>query len=464
MAATAIPSPSTRCAFFGDHDFVSARVEELAHLSEINERILSIIEREFRDVSESAVELLPKRIAKRQEILGSMKALADQSDLSADDLKKKLNGIGSRLGSVYFPKGSTNDSKAVSARIRQDLVSLQTSPIVRSYDGVNGPTVLVTYPFLSDSSPRLEIRTGVIKWTNWTEVVCNHLYRFFSDRFLVPENTAYDLKGRIAMQVHGDTVRMADPVAKKMETEFDRLKKVFPLEVDDDEPATDNEQVQISERLPGEHLFDFATTKYQYLNEAQKREVFASIASIAVRDVILGHTDRFAIIEFDDDSEQYEFAEDRGSNIGNAMFVWQKGESNSPKAYAIDNGLDTEVMEDDEQNQAYISFLRKKLKSPEFSKALTDNIISNIRTGFQVEGFRLEPEDLANYKKFLAVFEKDLIHNGKAVMPSVIEETLQKMKAAAKSFDRDGQAVKTMLRSHTPQLLTAVKQRLAVLS
>lgn len=464
MAATAISSPSTRCAFFGDHDFVSARVEELAHLSEINERILSIIEREFRYINEPAAQLLPKRIAKRQEILGSMKALADQSDLEAGVLKKKLNDLGSRLGSVYFPKGSTNDSKAVSARIRQDLVSLQTSPIVRSYDGVNGPTVLVTYPFLSDASLRPEIRTGVIKWTNWTEIVCNHLYRFFSDRFLVPENIAYDLKGRVAMQVHGDTLKIPDLVAKKMETEFDRLKKVFLLEDDDDEPATDNEQVQISERLSGEHLFDFATTKYQYLNEAQKRDVFASIARIAVRDVILGHTDRFAVIEFDDDSKQYAFAEDIGSNIGNAMFVFQNGESNSPQAYAIDNGLDTEVMKDDEQNQAYISFLRDQLKSPQFSKALTDNIISNISTGFQVKGFRLEPEDLASHEKFLAVFEKDLIRIGEAVMPSVIVETLQTMKAAAKSFDRDGQAVKTMLRSHTPQLLTALEQRLAVLS
>ncbi|NGX60152.1 MAG: hypothetical protein KR126chlam3_01318 [Chlamydiae bacterium] len=420
--------------------------------------------------TQSFYSLLPKTVKLRQGSLQSvldvcsktLESLANPSiEVSPSAITDKLlmelddqvaDGLGDIYDSVFSDCETIEKVKKGIRRIIKDVEAVRVSPARKSCRGNKGPTLLVSYPKICTDPKRIiHWNSGVIKWTNWTEIVCNSLYNFFSQSFAVPPGIALDLPNKIIVQILEEKSESIDlETCKEIEKIFSRLKAGFVSRDQDKE-------IMISERIEGEHLFDFAQSKYPALSQSQKESLFINLAKIAVLDLIFGNLDRFARVEFNAKEEKYALSE-LEANLGNAMVKWNHGSKQDLQVFSIDNGIDHIDMP--LRQQKYITFLQGLFESPDFPETIAQNMVSNFVNALnnQVDDYDGNVHEI---KKKLEMFSTEITSIGKAAFQRGIREAIAQLPASISKWDdSEGDHLRDYLRKHSPQVLEIIQKRI----
>jgi hypothetical protein len=334
-----------------------------------------------------------------------------------EEAKKKLQGEFNFFSPVLIEYSA--QGLAVQGRIQlekfldrnlNDLTSVQIAPIKKSHRGNKGPTLLVSYPKYrsNGSEKRVEF---VIKWTQWSEILCNRIYEFFlravkktsKERYeiSVPRASGLDFEARLYQKKTGEFQILSDTAAQELYHNFLRTSQIYTSK-----KIEDNQQLMISDRVRGENLFDFAKSKYEFLRLDQKKSIFRSLATIAFLDLLMGNLDRMIQVHFSNTKQEY-CLEDFEANFGNVMISWSVQSNENPILFAIDNGIDEVLINNSTYQEKYIEFLKNLFNTSQFEKILAKNMIGSfINTlSTQVDD---EGENVLEVKKQLAVYSGDL--------------------------------------------------------
>jgi len=160
----------------------------------------------------------------------------------------------------------------------------------------------------------------------------------------------------------------------------------------------------ISEKVRGANLLDFAMGNYCLLNESQKVKFFTRLGRIAMLDLVVGNLDRLIQIYYSDNQYQLDPME---VNLGNVM-VNSLQEGANPVPYAIDDGIDPDLVMNLDCRQKYLAFLEKLLSNQE---SCFDLLVENISDSFS-SALSTQIDDCqgsrAEIVKRLNMFSKDL--------------------------------------------------------
>lgn len=345
-------------------------------------------------------------------------------------------------------------------RFWKDSKSITISPFNKSHRGVNGPTLLISYPRLSPDLRQVHLQNYVAKWTGWNELCSTRIYKEFAgylaeqsngSPFSVPEIAAFDPTSHIHEMTDGSHTLLPDEMAKILEEKFMELVRVAAPDI-----TPKNEQIMLQERVAGSNLFDFAITKYQHLSKEQKKELFIGLGRLAMMDVLMGNLDRFIPVECNQ-SEVYELSPAE-SNFGNVMIHWGQGQMESPRIYAIDNGINQELISDPQLSEKYNAFLQEQFADPQMADHWGQTMIRSMGSCARNEG--LEGSLYKECKPFL----DDL----KTIAPSAVslgisQAFLGLREAIQLHWDCDSCPLKAHLSWAHPELLAAVSERFEIL-
>ena len=360
---------------------------------------------------------LKKTPAARNEVLevavNTLKKAAEQiRNQSLDVIKQTVsNGFDGIvfLQKYYFPILSRIKSKKEFSDVVQKLImdvrSVIESPMVLPQRGTQGPTFLTNYI----EYPSAHIQAFVIKSTESWEPLCSRLYEIFSrcavnkglarvchHGFAVPHSGGINFNSAHYQDVDGRVVQINDQAEK--------LKKIFTELAEAYSSKKLSDQIMLSERIDGANLFDFAHTQYEFLDKNERSKLFNSLGALAVVDVIAGLLDRLIQIEYLNKDYKLSTLE---TNLGNAMV---KVVHHKVVLFAIDNGLDKEMMEP-ENRAKYLLFLTRLFLDGNVSLKLAENLKNNIlhAIDYQVDD---ENENVVFFRNGFAAFKEDVIKLG----------------------------------------------------
>ncbi len=345
-------------------------------------------------------------------------------------------------------------------RFWKDTKSVPISPLNRSHRGVNGPTLLISYPRLSPDLKQMHLQNYVAKWTNWNELCSTRIYAEFSAYlaepsnnapFLVPEIAAIDPRHNIHEMTDGSHTVLPEDVSKLLDEKCMEVVRIAAPGV-----TPKNEQIMLQERVAGSNLFDFAKTKYEPLSQERKQELFKELGKLAMLDVLMGNLDRFIRVE-DNDSPAYELSTYE-SNLGNVMIKWIEGQMDSPCIYAIDNGINEELISDPLKKEKYNTFLEEQFADPQMADRWAQTMIKSIRSCVRNDG--LEENTFKECKPFLADLETIAIP---AISQGIAEAFIDLKRAIELHWDGDSSPLKNHLSWAHPELLAAVSERFEIL-
>ncbi len=292
-----------------------------------------------------------------------------------------------------------------------DLTSLQRVPVRKSHRGNKGPTLLVHYPrYKKDATSRIQY---VIKWTHWNEILCSRIYgALFSllksialeDGYYeirVPKTVGLDCRAGVIEDRDGQCNVLSKVDSEMLMNNYLKISTLYTSKEIDT-----SQQIMLSDTVRGENLFDFIKSKYQYLSLEQKQSFFRSLAVIGMTDLIIGNLDRLAQVNFlpADNIYQLEVLE---SNFGNVMISWVQSSNENPILYAIDNGIDDDVIASAVHRQKYLVFLRSLLNTPGFEKIVAKNMVESFQGTLRSQ-IDDEEGNVAELKKDLEIFTQDL--------------------------------------------------------
>lgn len=345
-------------------------------------------------------------------------------------------------------------------RMVKDAGSLLSAPAKKSAVGDEGPTFLISYPRGAD-----KIKGYVAKRTDWNEL-CTHLiyqqFGTFFDHptegagFLAPRTMGFDFF-RARERFADGTLREGNP------EEMGRLKQhaegilqtVFSPE----------QQLMVSDRIWGETLFDFAYTKYPYLEDWQKEKLFSRLARLAMFDVVVGAPDRFIRIEKWPGSEGFSL-ERLPARLSNVMLVWQPEMESPPTVYAIDNTMRQSLIDNPLEREQYESFLRQLCSDrKEMVLRLKDCMLESLASALRTEIDDVDG-NIQEIKLKLTEFSRDL----ETIAPPAIEEGLQQMIDYLQyrlipdwNWSAKGKELQEKISSAFPELYASLQRRFHIL-
>jgi hypothetical protein len=282
-------------------------------------------------------------------------------------------------------------------RFLKDTKSLRIHPLQKSHCGVNGPTLLVSYPRNNNELTESyeftdsQLNTFVVKWTTRNEFLTTKIYSHFSRycAFLVPQASCIDLAEKTHIMIDGFMNDLSSEMADCLKNSFLAIAKTFNSEL---EPK--HEQILLLERLPGDNLFDFARRKYPDLSLEQRAKLFNQLGQLAIVDLLVGNQDRFIKADFDNQKNKYQISNASISNLGNAMVTWHGNidlqTEATPQVYAIDNGigtgLDNEALIHDKNGKTeYIAFLTELFTNPKREELLVTAMAESLKSAFKAK-------------------------------------------------------------------------------
>lgn len=323
---------------------------------------------------ETRTETEEKIKAVCQRALGNP-SMAESKEL----LIQELNLINRKIIPLYPLKEDRDSFEQAINRLMRDIVTVITPPVRRTFQGLEGPTFLVNFTEFNPDNSIERFKGCVIKWTNWNEIGCSTIYKFFATRglFSVPVTSAYDLEKEIFTENNGSQRSIAANEVARIDRMFIDLRNTCAPECHAEDP-----HVMISEKINGENIRAFTYTKFASLNETQKYALFKQLGSISLLDLIFGNDDRMVPIQLDEETGCYTLKADE-ANLGNAMVTWDE-EDELPQVHAIDNGIDNRFLDEPQLAENYRTFLQTLLQSPTFIKDLAESMVQNIES--TVEG------------------------------------------------------------------------------
>lgn len=415
--------------------------------------------------------------AGRSQAMTALKELGETAklELSSDNIdiaKKTIRVALSEFKKGLRPKKNLEDiySKAIDAartseelnkcisKLIKDASSILTFNLQKTNKGQNGPTHLISYTRFSKKYDLPNLRNYVVKWSNWNEICSWRLYDTFSkilssQIFSIPKAAALDFQESIH--------ECADWNSHKVEDEtITHLKQSF-LGVVGKSIQIDDLQLMLMEKVKGSNLIDFAETKYPFLKEDQKIDLFRKMGHLAMLDLLVGNTDRLIQTEYDAKTNQYRL-EALTANLGNLMIDWDPNEDKLPELYAIDNSVKKELILNKMHKDKYNEFLQYQFKD---SIQIVNTIIRSIQKSFDdiAEELLENSNDtlqvsLAKFKSILDDLQKVQL---KTAMKNGLEEMLQLFSQDILPFwnSFDALKIKNHLTDNHPELLEAISER-----
>ncbi len=341
---------------------------------------------------------------------------------------------------------SSHNLAELRRRLEKDIHGISAgSSFVRSFKGALGPTIMTT--LVRDG----KINAFVVKWTDWNEIIANHIYRI-GFKTNVPEIACLDFTGGIIER------GLTRELISKSRTE--RLRTIFlkftqivapekpptigpvtvrtrlaPKEAPEgtlvEVIITPSEgqitnQVMLSEKIPEGNLFAFLCEKYKDIKAAGlENAFFASLGEIAFLDFfVVGNLDRLFKFEWDGetcctyDAHNFPSFITRGSNLGNIIVLFK---DRLIKMYTIDNEIHADLLKSP-MKENYLEMLQKFMKHPDyieiFAKLVTECLSSSLEV--EINEYKERPGATAQKAKEL----ETSLNLFKADLPSIAPKAL----------------------------------------
>ncbi len=358
-----------------------------------------------------------------------------------------------------------------SRKLLKDIASLSFAfEKTKTSAGINGPTYIVGYSRYSSKCALSKRRDYIVKWTSWNEIYSSRIYdalsQFLSSKnqpFLVPKLAALDFDKRIHDQHDCKQLSLEEETAAHLKQSYRAIAG----------KNTNKEETQIIlvEKINGSNLFDFVTMKYKFLNLHQKQALFKKIGQLCILDLAIGNPDRLApAFEFGF-GNQFTFKPTLPANFCNVMIDWEPNTSNSDplmEFYAIDNGFDSDLISNKDQDKAYQQFLSNNLCSTyKALQALVTMTLTSLSEGILLK-IKTAGAPRAVQKTGIAckLFQEDLKNNNIAYNALLLGLTdmITTLKESLPYFweSEEGLNLKNYLTTTHPELLEAISGRLAV--
>jgi len=384
---------------------------------------------------------------------------------------KKLQLLGPRIHAIYIPE--LKESITIEAfhktlrRFFKDTYSLTISPLKKSHRGNKGPTFLVSYSRPDHSFQTTKLHYFVLKWTDWNEVCCNRLYGAFLSNFsgkapnnslCTPLTANIDFSCNIYEKADGSQIQLSLDLSNELNETFLAIARA-KMHVPDEMPK--DKQIMLSERIQGENLFDFARTKYPFLSEEQKKSIFHRLGEIAMLDVVMGNLDR--LVQIMGDGEEYQL-DNFEANLGNVMVYWTKQEEEPPLLYAIDNGIDLDLIHSTAHKKQYLMFLQTLFQDPEMEKTLACNLKETMQSALRTQADDVSEGNTIEIRKELELFTQDVNSLGEEMLATGFVAMASKLSSILipKWEEEEAIALKQHLAWTYPELLEAIDERLNI--
>ena len=349
-------------------------------------------------------------------------------------------------------------------RCLQDAASLLIPPIKRSSRGSKGPTFLINYE--RQSLRRIPMsHLYVIKWTDRSELNCQRIYAAFCSNFgslegtpvtgyLTPKVAALNFDQELYEDSCGQVFPLAGDQSLKLKQRFLTISRIYS------ERIPETTFLLLAERVEGENLFDFAQTRYQYLNLGHKEKLFNRLGKLAMVDMITGNLDRLVQI-FTNAKREY-CLWDLEANLGNVMVVWSKESEGPPTLYAIDNGVDIDLVESLPHREKYLQFLTELLSSACWQQKVAKNLVDSFKHALLTQIDDVSDGNVLEITKQLKAFSKDLGEIGlKAFEYGIHEMFFHFTHTLIPGWDsKKSVNLKNYLLKTNPNLLEALSERI----
>lgn len=337
-------------------------------------------------------------------------------------------------------------NKCINKNVK-DIESLLTFVFQKTQKGQNGPTHLISYTRSKDSFP--QFRNYVVKWSNWNEICSWRLYSVISKSFVVPKTAALDFEKNLHEQGNEIAYELDDQISAYLKQSF--------LDAVGKSTQVQDAQLMLMEKVRGSNLIDFTETKYKFLNQEQKVDLFQKMGNLAMLDLLMGNTDRLIQTKYDGTSYQLE---DLTANLGNLMIEWLPNEDQALELYAIDNGITSALITNETQKNAYNQFVQSQLKDANQMSVIADTIIRSI-----INSFKDVAEDSTNRLAALEKFDPMLNDLKTDALKTALEKGLQEMFCEFKDHilpfwdSEKSLKVKNHLEKNHPALLNVISER-----
>ena len=362
-------------------------------------------------------------------------------------------------GSAIEKTTTTDELNRLVNKFMKDINSIMSNPLKNSTRGQKGPTFLVGYSRL-DKFNNPQLNCHVIKWTHWNELCCTRIYSVFSgflnsSSFSVPNVCGFDFEKNIHELYDATQTEMDPQENQKIMRTFEEIAKIGAPS-----HKLADKLIMLCERINGENLFDFALTKYEYLPQGEKVRLLTQLGKIAMLDLLTGNLDRIVQIWFNWRIDSYVLL-DCEANLGNIMVRWIVGEEKKPVLYAIDNGIQTELVEDAEHIKKYQTFLNALFSDPQMKSKLVSNIVQSFKHALVTQGDDLSTQNTGQLRAKLKAFSDDIqtlgpqcFGDGLEEMSSLLQSTL-----LPKWNGEQGEPWRNYLSTTYPKLLDAIQFR-----
>ncbi|HUD02195.1 MAG TPA: hypothetical protein VMR37_07690 [Rhabdochlamydiaceae bacterium] len=217
----------------------------------------------------------------------------------------------------------------------------------------------------------------------------------------------------------------------------------------------------LSERIGGENLFDFILTTYRELTREQKEKFFNRLGRLAMLDVVTGNLDR--LVQIFTDQGEYTL-QDLEANLGNVMVVWSK-DKNAPFLYAIDNGIEKDLISSDLHRKKYLSFLQTHFSSRNLERMLAENMVKSIQHALDTQVDDVSTGNVVELKKQFQFFSDELYPLAYPAFLRGLEEMhFHLYENLIPSWESEkASPLKNYLKSNHPRLLAAQQERIDIL-
>ncbi len=388
----------------------------------------------------------------------------DMNCLDINGIKKRLESqlsetpYGAKVFEFYSEQISNTSTIQIFRKclsmITKDLAMINMLDIQETTRGANGPTHIVSYSRFSKKQALAKQRNFVVKWTRWNEICSTYLYEIFSQKltrenqlspFLVPKIAAVDFERQICALSHWSH----EPLEQKT---TDHLRQSFHTIAGKSKRPKDA-QIMLLEKINGSNMLDFIETKYELLNSEQKQALFEKMGQLAILDLWIGNTDRLIKLCY---KGQYTLQAISSANFGNLMIRWDVDTDQMLELYAIDNGVDLQLISNERHKSAYRKFLNSYLDDPTPIESLAACALACMREAIQIKIQTSTPDT----KKKLFAFQKDLedLDVAKPALTKGISDMFTILKESLPAFWDGEEAVniKNYLKENCPELLEAV--------
>ena len=344
----------------------------------------------------------------------------------------------------------------------RDLGSVLVPPASKSQRGNKGPTIIVNYRRPSLFLAPYYTQAYVLKWTDLNEIFMTKIYDQFSRSligptsagFIVPANVGLDLERGIHFQPNRDPSSIDAETSEILNTNFDCVRAEYS-------PNTHPQirVLMISSKVRGANLFDFAKTKYHLLTHAQKVKFMTRLGRIAMLDLFCGNIDRLVQIIYSNDCYQLEAME---VNLGNVMVESLEGDEDQIP-YAIDNGIEHDLISDPVKRKKYIVFLKELLSDRDSAIVLlTRNILDSFHHALtaQADESITENENREDIVRQLEPFSTDLRNFGPESISIGLTQMYRMLDSSLLTIwkGEPSRNLRKQIALHAPELLTAIDE------